>query len=199
MRVCDVTTGAPVAAVKTDEWNFTRVSMPDEVTVLTLGLALDWEFGVPGTERQRVLGCYDVATGKARWRRTLQAGQFAGADRDAGLVWVADDSPLYLTASLLGLALSDGRVAREVAFGGDWRAGGSAPAVLGPTTLALDVASYQHKLGRTVVLDVAAGRQVALLGRPGGGNVGEYPMVAHAATRRVAATGEGKTYVWQLA
>jgi hypothetical protein len=85
-----------------------------------------------------------------------------------------------------------------VAFGGDWRAGGAAPAVLGPATLALGVESSRLGIGRTVVLDVTAGRQVALLGRPGGGNAGDYPMVAHPETRRVAATGEGRTLVWQL-
>lgn len=198
VQVCDAATGDRRAAIKTGEWNFSRVAMLDATTVVTLGLALDWEFGDEIKGGQRVLGCYDAATGAARWRRVLSGGQFAGLDRDAALVWVAADAPTSSTANLLGLAASDGRVAREVAFGGDWRAGVPEPVALGPTTLALDVASYQHRVGRTVVLDVDAGRQVALLGRPGGGNVGEYPTVAHAETRRVAATGEGRTFVWQL-
>lgn len=198
VQVCDAATGDRRAAIKTAEWDFVRVAMPDAATVVTLGLALDWEYGDASTERQRVLGCYDVATARARWRRVLRDGQFAGVDREAGLVWVADDPAPYLAASLLGLALDDGHVVREVAFGGDWHAGGAAPAALGPTTLALEVASPQLRLGRTVVLDVEAGRQVALLGRPGGGDAGRCPLVAHAGTRRVAAAGEGKTFAWQL-
>lgn len=198
VTVCDPSTGAKLAAIKTDEWSFHWAAMPDESTVLTLGLAHDWVSGDDETEGQRVLGCYDVATGAARWRRTLRADQWPGVDRAAGRVWVAGDEGPYATKHLLALSLADGAVLRTVGFGDDWRPGAAAPAVVGPSTLALPVSSYKHGATRYVVVEVERGRVVAELGH-GGERVGAvYPPTAHAETRRVAAEVDSFTFVWQL-
>jgi len=198
VMVCDAATGAKLGAIKTDEWSFVWAAMPDESTVLTLGLAHDWSFGGDETEGQRVLGCYDADTGAARWRRVLGAGQWPGVDRAAGRLWVAGDEGPYATKHLLALSIADGSVQRTVGFGDDWRAGKGAPAVVGPSTLAVLVSSYKHEATRYVVVDVERGLVVAELGR-GGEDLGEvHPPAGHAETRRVAAVADGFTFVWQL-
>lgn len=148
VMVCDASTGAKLATIKTGEWSFHRAVMPDESTVLTLGLALDWQYGDDETEGQRVLGCYDVATGAARWRRVLRADQYPTVDRAAGRVWVADDEGPYVTSGLLSLSLADGSVTRTVGFADGWRAGDAPPVALGDATVALAVKSYRQQSTR---------------------------------------------------
>ncbi len=198
VTVCDAATGAKLSAIKTSEWSFQWAAMPDESTVLTLGLALDWVSGDEETDGQRVLGCYDADTGAARWRRVLRSDQRPGLDREAGLVWVADDEGPYATKHLLALRLADGSVARTVGFGDEWRADKTAPAVLGPSTLMIQVSSYKRGVTRAVVVDAEQGRVVAELGHRGELSGEAFPPTAHAGTRRVAATVEGATVLWQL-
>lgn len=198
VTICDASTGAKLAAFKTDEWSFQWAAMPDESTVLTLGLAHDWVSGDEETDGQRVLGCYDVVSGAARWRRTLRADQWPCVDRAAGRVWVAGDEGPYATKHLLALSLADGAVLRTVGFSDDWRPGTAAPAVVGPSTLALPVSSYKHRATRYVVADVERGRVVAELGHGGERVGGVVPPTAHAETRRVAAEVDSFTFVWQV-
>ena len=198
VTVCDASTGAKLAAIKTDEWSFVWAAMPDESTVLTVGLAHDWVSGDDETDGQRVLGCYDVDTGKARWRRVLRADQLPGLDLEAGRLWVAGDEAPYATKDLLALSIADGTVRRTVGFGEYWRPGAVAPAVVGPSTLALAVSSYRFGAHRYVAVDVERGVVVAELGH-GGKQVGaDFLPAAHAGHRRVAAAVDGTTVVWQL-
>ncbi len=199
VTVCDAATGAKLTAIKTDEWSFQWAAMPDESTVLTLGLAFDWVSGDDETDGQRVLGCYDADTGAARWRRVLLGEQRPGLDRAAGRLWVADDESPYITKNLLALSLADGSVTRTVGFDDEWRADKAAPVVVGPATLMLPVKSYKRGgMTRTVVVDTEQGRVVAELGHEGDLSGEAFPPTAHVETRRVAATVEGATVVWQL-
>jgi len=198
VTVYDVATGDKRAVIKTDEWHFVQAMMLDESSVITLGLAVDWEFDDSETSGERVLGCYDAQGATVRFRRVLRGGQFVGMDPGARCVWVAGDTGPYAPQNLLSLAAKDGQVEREIAFADDWHADTTAPVVVGPATVALHVASYKHRVGRYVVIDAAAGRQVAVLGHPGSLNTGELPPAAHPATRRVAAVGRDKTFIWQL-
>lgn len=199
VTVCDAATGAKLTAIKTDEWSFQWAAMPDESTVLTLGLAFDRVYGDDETEGQHVLGCYDADTGAVRWRRVLLGEQRPGIDRAAGRVWVADDESPYITKNLLALSLADGSVARTVGFDDEWRADKAAPVMIGPATLMLPVKSYKHGgATRTVVVDTEQGRVVAELGHEGELSGEAFPPTAHAETRRVAATVEGATVLWQL-
>ncbi|MDO9022951.1 MAG: hypothetical protein Q8S73_05745 [Deltaproteobacteria bacterium] len=97
------------------------------------------------------------------------------------------------------LSLADGSVARTVGFDDEWRADKAAPVVIGPATLMLPVKSYKHGgATRTVVVDTERGRVVAELGHEGELSGEAFPQTAHAETRRVAATLEGATVLWQL-
>ncbi len=199
VTVNDAATGAKLTAIKTDEWDFQWAAMPDESTVLTLGLAFDWKYDDEETEGQWVLGCYDADTGAVRWRRVLRGEQRPGIDRAAGRLWIADTESPHITKNLLALSLADGGVVRTVGFDGEWRADKAAPTMVGPTTLMLPVKTYQNGGEmRTVVIDTERGRVVAEL-RHAGELSGEwFPPTAHLETRRVAATVEGATVVWQL-
>lgn len=196
--VCDAATGAKLATIKTDEWCFVRAMMPDEATVLTVGLAIDWEFGDDETAGQRVLGCYDVATGAARWRRVLRADQLPSVDRAAGCVWVAGDEAPYLTGPLLALSLADGSVVRTVGFADGWRPGTAPPVAVGPGTVALTLRTWEHPTLRYAVVDVERGHvlvELALDDEPRGADL---PPAVHAGTRRLAARVGDATQVWQL-
>ncbi len=199
VTVCAAATGAKLTTIKTDEWSFQWVAMPDESTVLTLGLAFDWKYDDDETEGQRVLGCYDADTGAVRWRRVLRGEQRPGIDRAAGRLWVADDESPYITKNLLALSLADGSVTRTVGFDDEWRADKAAPAVVGPATLMLAVKSYKNGgMTRTVIVDTERGRVVAELRHEGELSGEWFPPTAHVETRRVAATVEGATVIWQL-
>jgi hypothetical protein len=198
VTVCDTSTGAKLASIKTDEWSFAWAAMPDESTVLTVGLALDWVSGDEKTDGQRVLGCYDADTGRARWRRELRADQIPGLDLAAGRLWVAGDEAPYATKHLLALSIADGAVLRTIGLGERWRPGAAAPVAVAPSTLALAVSSSKYNAHRYVAVDVERGVVVAELGHGGDAVGAEFPAAAHAGTRRVAAEVDGTTVVWQL-
>jgi hypothetical protein len=194
VHVCDATDGARLAAVKTREWCFTQVQLLDDSTLVTLGLALDWRSGEPATAGQRVLGCYDVDRRRPRWRRLVRAGQLAGVDGDAGLVWVAGDEHDGAATRLLGLAADDGRVVRTLEFPDGRRPDLGPPTPLGPTTLVVTTTGGGPRLA---VVDVDGRTLAALAGSERLAGV-ELPVAVDRGARRLAAVCGGRTLVWQL-
>ncbi|MEZ4406918.1 MAG: hypothetical protein R3A52_10630 [Polyangiales bacterium] len=193
VMVCDASTGAKLATIKTGEWSFHRAVMPDESTVLTLGLALDWQYGDDETEgqRARLLRRRDrrraVAAGAARGpvpHRRPRGGSRLGGERRG---------PVRHERPVVAVARGRERCA-TVGFGDGWRAGDAPP-----------VARRHDRRARGEVVPAerrCGGRWSAgpwsRSSRRGELRGGDLPPVVHVGTRRVAATVGDRTSVWQL-
>lgn len=204
VTVVDAKTGDKRAAIKTDEWCFVQAGMLDDDTVVTLGLGLEWDLDKGSTDDDLVLGCYDVTSGKARWRRPLHGGQRAGLDAAARQVWIADDVAPHGTGAALCLAADDGRVLRSLAFSDGWRAGRAPAVVVRPGLVAVEVVTGEGKARepRFVLLDVETARQVATLGEEGGADYDLRSFATVHAASQWLAVGPGfgdETHLWRLA
>ncbi|WAS96554.1 hypothetical protein [Nannocystis punicea] len=204
VTVFDAGTGEKRAAIKTDEWCFVQAGMLDDDTVVTLGLHLDWDVAKGWTDDDLVLGCYDVTTGAARWRRKIHDGQRFALEPVARQVWIADDGAPHGTGAELCLAADDGRVLRSIAFSSGWRAGRLPPVVVRPGLVAVGVVPVDGKPqdARFVLLDLEAGRQVATLGEGRGTDYNfDCFATAHTASQWLASVDffGNETYLWRLA
>lgn len=112
LRVFATSDGSELARIKTDEFSFHQVAMLDDDTVVIRGLRHDFVFDSQ-TEPQHVLACYDVPSGRARWRlRRWSRDLVFALDLEQRWVWTSAEVPISpgvgVGRDLVALACDDG-------------------------------------------------------------------------------------------
>lgn len=194
VRVFETAGGTEVHKIKTDEFSFRLLAWADERTLLVLGMRHDFVFG-SRTEPQHVLACYDVPSGKPKWRLRLWAQhQSFSLDARGESLWISGELPVEGGAStqdLVCLSVNDGTRTREINTSGRHPSG-----VFGVTAHHL-IVGWQSSAACDAV-EIEGGAMTPLRDASSGDALLPY-AAAHAETGRVALSlGRTRTAIFQL-